>query len=169
MVWSYVRVFATALSATLGVGFYGCHAARADSAPVIAVPGHLGVPVIIDGIDATGAEVFGDWGLSRPGHGSLIIEGGTPMPLQRPPPRYFPTSSTDSDPGARQPKATPSPSRATPPPARPRASTDFHQSWSAGSSPTPMGVGPAIVVPPATVVPPRPPYPDRVPPGTARP
>jgi hypothetical protein len=167
MVPSYVRVlgFSTALTATLGVGFYGRHAAHADSAPVIAIPGHLGVPVIINGIDATGAEVFGDWGLSRPGHGSVIIEGGTPMPLRRPPLRYFPTSSTVSDPGARQPKATPSPSRATSPPARPGASTDFHQSWSAGSDPAPMGVG----APPATVVPPRSPYPDRLPPGTARP
>ena len=113
MVPSCFRVlgFATALSATLSVGFDGHPAAHADSAPVIAVPGHLGVPVIIDGIDATGAEVFGDWGLSRPGHGSLIIEGGTPTPLRRPPLRYFPTSSSVSDPDARQPKATPSPSR----------------------------------------------------------
>ena len=118
MVSSCFRVLglATALGATLGVGFYGRHA-HADSAPVIAIPGHLGVPVIINGIDATGAEVFGDWGLSRPGQGSLIIEGGTPMPLQRPPLRYFPTSSSVSDPDARQPKATPSPSRAPPPPA----------------------------------------------------
>ena len=164
MVSSCFRVLglATALGATLGVGFYGRHA-HADSAPVIAIPGHLGVPVIINGIDATGAEVFGDWGLSRPGQGSLIIEGGTPMPLQRPPLRYFPTSSSVSDPDARQPKATPSPSRAPPPPARPRASTDFHQSWSAG--PAPMG----DEAPPAIVVPPRPPYPDRIPPGTARP
>ena len=164
MVSSCFRVLGlvTALSAPLGVGFYGHHA-HADSAPVIAIPGHLGVPVIINGIDATGAEVFGDWGLSRPGQGSLIIEGGTPMPLQRPPLRYFPTSNGVSDPDARQPKATPSPSRAPPPPARPRASTDFHQSWSAG--PAPMG----DEAPPAIVVPPRPPYPDRIPPGTARP
>jgi hypothetical protein len=173
MVPSCFRVLgvATALSATLGVGFYALHAAHADSAPVIAVPGHLGVPVIINGIDATGAEVFGDWGLSRPGHGSLIIEGGTPMPLQRPPLRYFPTSDAVSDPGARPTKAMPPASRATPPPARPRASTDFHQSWSAGSNPTPLGDGApaAIVVPPAVVVPPRPPYPHRVPPGTSRP
>jgi hypothetical protein len=168
MVPSCFRVlgFATALSATLSVGFDGHPAAHADSAPVIAVPGHLGVPVIIDGIDATGAEVFGDWGLSRPGHGSLIIEGGTPTPLRRPPLRYFPTSSSVSDPDARQPKATPSPSRATPAPARPGVSTDFHRSWSVGPD---DGAPPPIVMPPAIVVPPRPPYPDRVPPGTARP
>jgi len=171
MVPSFFRVlrFAAALSATLGVGGFDGRQAQADSAPVIAVPGHLGVPVIINGIDATGAEVFGDWGLSRPGHGSLIIEGGTPTPLRRPPLRYFPTSSSVSDPDARPPKATPSPSRATSPPARPGASTDFHQSWSVGPAPMGDAAPPPIVVPPAIVVPPRPPYPDGAPRGTMRP
>jgi hypothetical protein len=167
MVRSYFRVFGlvTALSAPLGIGICASSAARADSAPVIAIPGHLGVPVIINGIDATGAEVYGDWGLSRPGHGYVLIEGGTPTPLLPPPLRYFPTSSTVSDSGARQTKATPSPSRGTAPPARPAASTDFHQSWSAGSNPAPMADG----APPVIVVPPPPLRPGKVPPGTARP
>jgi len=167
MVPSCFRVFglATALSAPVGMGFFGSTAARADSAPVIAIPGHLGVPVMINGIDATGAEVYGDWGLSRPGHGYVIIEGGTPTPLPPPPLRYFPTSGTVSDPGGRPTKATPPPSRGATPPARPAASTDFHQSWSAGSNPAPMADGAAPVI----VMPPPPPHPGKVPPGTARP
>jgi len=167
MVPSCFRVFglAIALSAPVEMGFGAASAAFADSAPVIAVPGHLGVPVIINGIDATGAEVFGDWGLSRPGHGYVIIEGGTPMPLLPPPLRYFPTSSTVPDPGGRQTKATPSSSRGAAPPARPATSTDFHQSWSAGSNPVPLVDG----APPVIMVPPPPPHPGRVPPGTARP
>jgi hypothetical protein len=154
------RVFclATAIGATLGV----CGAARADSQPVIAIPGHLGVPVMINGIDATGAEVFGDWGLSRPGEGFILIEGGTPVPIGRAPVRYFPTSS--EDPGPSETKVAPSPPRGAPP-ARPAASTDFHQSWSAGANPGPMPeVAPSVIV-----VPSPPPRPDKVPAGAARP
>ncbi|HXW29663.1 MAG TPA: hypothetical protein VEK55_09890 [Xanthobacteraceae bacterium] len=155
--------FATAISATLGGGLGVC-VARADSQPVIAIPGHLGVPVIINGIDATGAAVYGDWGLSRPGQGRLIIEGGTPTPLGRPPVRYFPTSSTVQDPRGSETKAAPSPPRGAPP-ARPAASTDFHQSWSAGANPGPMPEGAPSVI----VAPPHPSHLDKVPGGTTRP
>jgi hypothetical protein len=154
---------ATAITATLGGGL-GVLAARADSQPVIAIPGHLGVPVIINGIDATGAEVSGDWGLSRPGEGHLVIEGGTPTPLGRPPVRYFPTSSTVQEPRGSESKAPPSPPRGSPP-ARPAASTDFHQSWSAGANPGPMPeAAPSVIV-----APPRPSHLDKVPAGTVRP
>ena len=53
--------------------------ARADHAPVIAVPSRPGVPVIINGVDASYAIVEGDWGLSRPGHGNITIIGGAPV------------------------------------------------------------------------------------------
>jgi hypothetical protein len=42
-------------------------AAAGDNAPVIVVPGKRGVPVIINGRDASWAIVEGDWGLYRPG------------------------------------------------------------------------------------------------------
>jgi hypothetical protein len=42
-------------------------AASADNYPVIAVPGKPGVPIIINGYDASWAVVNGDWGLYRPG------------------------------------------------------------------------------------------------------
>ena len=41
--------------------------ARADHQPVIALPGNAQVPVVIDGMPATGAWVNGDWGLYAPG------------------------------------------------------------------------------------------------------
>ena len=47
--------------------------ARADHEPVIAVPGRRDVPVIINGQNATGAVVIGDWGLYRPGHRGVTI------------------------------------------------------------------------------------------------
>ena len=49
-------------------GICGAGAARADHAPAIAIPGMRGAPVIINGQNATGAVVIGDWGLYRPGH-----------------------------------------------------------------------------------------------------
>jgi hypothetical protein len=30
---------------------------------------------MIDGVDASGAVVYGDWGLARPGHGQIVIDG----------------------------------------------------------------------------------------------
>src|SRR4051812_17966667 len=49
--------------------------ARAQTGPVIVIPGKAGVPVPINGVIADGAVVYGDWGLARPGHGDLVIEG----------------------------------------------------------------------------------------------
>jgi hypothetical protein len=48
-------------------------AAHADHAPTFVVPGTAGVPVIIDGYDASWGVVEGDWGLYRPGHGDLTV------------------------------------------------------------------------------------------------
>ena len=49
--------------------------ARAQTGPVIAIPGKDGVPVTINGVIVDGAVIYGDWGLARPGHGELVIEG----------------------------------------------------------------------------------------------
>ena len=49
--------------------------ARAQTGPVVVVPGKHGVPVIINGVIADGAIVYGDWGLARPGHGELVDRG----------------------------------------------------------------------------------------------
>src|ERR1043166_181830 len=52
-----------------------CGVALADSGPAIVVPGRPGVPVIVNGIDVSGAVVYGDWGLARPCHGEIVIDG----------------------------------------------------------------------------------------------
>jgi len=49
--------------------------ARAQTGPVIAIPGKPGVPVTINGVIVDGAVIYGDWGLARPGHGELVIDG----------------------------------------------------------------------------------------------
>jgi hypothetical protein len=56
-------------------------AASADNYPVIAVPGKRGVPVIINGHDASWAVVNGDWGLYRP--------GAVPVTVIYPPPWFL--------------------------------------------------------------------------------
>ena len=52
-----------ALAVVAGLG--GAGTVRADHAPAIAIPGNPDVPVIINGQNATGATVVGDWGLYR--------------------------------------------------------------------------------------------------------
>lgn len=53
--------------------------AHADSGPVIVIPSRPGIPVVINGVDASYAVVEGDWGLSRPGHGVVTVIGGMPL------------------------------------------------------------------------------------------
>jgi hypothetical protein len=53
--------------------------ARADNGPVIVIPSRPGIPVVINGVDASYAVVEGDWGLSRPGHGRVTVIGGAPL------------------------------------------------------------------------------------------
>ena len=50
--------------------------ALADSGPVIVIPGRPGVPIIINGIDASYAVVEGDWGLGKGVHVQPTVYGG---------------------------------------------------------------------------------------------
>ena len=51
-------------------------AAWADSSPVLVIPGRPGVPIIINGVDASYAVVEGDWGLAKAQHVTPKIYGG---------------------------------------------------------------------------------------------
>jgi hypothetical protein len=142
-----MRLASSAVIALLAVSFGG--AAFAQSGPVIVVPGRPGVPVMIDGVDATGAVVYGDWGLSRPGHGAIIIDG---------PVSYVGPWST----GGYYPSAGHAPRygrlEIEPPSARgPRPSTAYTRSWSAGSDVTrPVTEYPPFNPPPVIMAPPEP-------------
>ncbi len=48
-----------------------------DEGPVIVIPSRPGIPVVINGRDASYAVVEGDWGLARPGFVSPTVIGGT--------------------------------------------------------------------------------------------
>ena len=48
--------------------------AHAQTGPVIAIPGKVGVPVTMNGVIVDGAVIWGDWGLARPTYG-VVVDG----------------------------------------------------------------------------------------------
>ena len=73
------RVTAFLVMTMVGLAAFAAAPARADNGPVIVIPSRPGVPVVINGRDASYAVVEGDWGLSRPGHGTVRVIGGSPL------------------------------------------------------------------------------------------
>jgi hypothetical protein len=73
------RVAASLAVVLAGLAAFAPVPARADNGPVIVIPSRPGVPVIINGRDASYAVVEGDWGLSRPGAVSVTVIGGSPI------------------------------------------------------------------------------------------
>lgn len=102
----------------------GLTAARAQTGPVVVVPGKHGVPVIINGVIADGAVVYGDWGLARPGHGEIAIEGWVAPVIALDERGYFPGSGQMPRIGRLEAPMARNP--------RPRP-TSFYREWSAGS------------------------------------
>jgi hypothetical protein len=133
-------------SAVLAIGIVGsvlgAAVARADHAPVFVVPGRAGIPVIINGYDASYTVVEGDWGLSRPGHVPPAIVGG---PLNMPAPyysgAYFPAQGRRPGYGRRE---------VEPPADRrlPRPAPSYYREWSAESRPLPATMDPPANPPP---------------------
>src|SRR5262249_57555934 len=77
-----------------GVGGGGSAApANAQNEPVIVVPGRPGVPVLMWGVDISGAVLEGEFGLNRPGRGAptvIMPYWQTYQFYAAPPARYFP-------------------------------------------------------------------------------
>jgi hypothetical protein len=115
-----------------------------DRQPVIAVPGKPGVPVIINGVEATGAVVYGDWGLYRPG-GIVVIGGGVWRAEPDWPPHYFPATGRTPAYGRKE---------IDPHSSRPHIAPAYHKSWSVESQPGPVTEYPPFPVPPVIVAPP---------------
>ena len=94
----------------------------------IVIPGRPGVPVIINGIDASYAVVEGDWGLGKGIHVQPTIYGGVPIDPNPHVGHYYPTLG--KKPGYGRLEIEPPPNRRLPKPA-----AAYHQSWSAQSAP----------------------------------
>ena len=96
----------------------------------IVIPGRPGVPVIINGVDASYAVVEGDRGLAKNIHVQPTIYGGRyidPVPNVG---HYYP--SAGRMPGYGRLEIEPPANRKLPQPAE-----SYHQSWSAQSAPLP--------------------------------
>jgi hypothetical protein len=96
----------------------------------IVIPGRAGVPIIINGVDASYSVVEGDWGLERRNHVQPTIYGGRyidPVPNVG---HYYP--SAGRIPGYGRLEIEPPANRKLPQPAE-----SYHQSWSAQSAPLP--------------------------------
>jgi hypothetical protein len=125
------------LSLAIGVmcGVFGAAVARADSqGAILVIPGKPGIPVIINGYDASYTIVEGDWGLARPGQVSPVIVSG---PLIRPSAyhagHYFPYQGTRPGYGRRE---------VEPPPdqRRPRPAQSYHREWGVESQQLPATI-----------------------------
>jgi hypothetical protein len=129
--------------------------ALAQSGPVLVVPGRPGVPIILNGIDASYAVVEGDWGLARGVHVQPTVYGGryiNPVPRVG---HYYPGST--QMPGYGRLEMEPEPNRKLPQPAE-----SFHQSWSAQSAPPAAQPEVPFYPPPVIMAPDRPqPIPNR--------
>ena len=120
--------------------------ALADSSPVLVIPGRPGVPIIINGIDASYAVVEGDWGLGKGVHVTPTIYGGRyadPVPNVG---HYYP--SLGHRPGYGRLEIEPPTNRALPRPAE-----SYYQSWSSQSTPQPVQPEVPFNPPPVIIAP----------------
>jgi hypothetical protein len=118
-----VRVTLAILMATTSAAFAG-------GGFDIVIPGRAGVPVIINGIDASYAAIEGEWGLGRNEQVQPTIYGGRiidPVPNVG---HYYPSSG--HLPGYGRLEIEPPPGRRLPQPAE-----IYYRSWSAQSAPLP--------------------------------
>src|SRR4051794_30804892 len=103
-------------------------------APAIVIPGKAGVPVIINGYDASYTVVEGDWGLDRPGHvPATIVSGPLVVPQRYYPSGYFPAFGYQ--PGYGRFEREPPANRRLPPPAQ-----NFQRFWGTASDSLPATI-----------------------------
>ncbi len=103
-------------------------ASASDTGPIIAIPGRPGVPVLINGWDASYAVVEGDWGLAKNLHVQPVVTYGH-VPSEGPPVgHYYP--SAGRLPGYGRVEIEPPANRPQPPEAE-----SYFRSWSAQSAP----------------------------------
>lgn len=118
-------------------------AASADPVALV-IPGRPGVPIIINGVDASYAVVEGDWGLARGVHVQPTVYGGRLIDPNPHVGRYFP--SAGERPGYGRLEIEPPANRRLPQPAE-----SYHQSWSAQSDMTPPAQPEVPLYPPPVI------------------
>ena len=127
------RLKIAALAASLIAGVVaGADSAAAQNDPVIVVPGRAGVPVMMYGIDVSGAVIEGETSLNRPdgAYPPTVIMRYWPPDHYRNPGAYFPATGHKPRYGRRE--VIPPADRPMPVPARP-----FYRDWMIESAPGP--------------------------------
>ena len=115
----------------------------------LVIPGRPGVPVIINGIDASYAVVEGDFGLGKGVYNQPTIFGGRLVDPEPNVGHYYP--SLGLRPGYGRLEIEPPANRKLPQPAE-----SYHQSWSARSAPLPPTSSPEVpFYPPPVILAPR--------------
>jgi hypothetical protein len=110
----------------------------------IVIPGRPGVPVIINGVDASYAVVEGEWGLGRGPHMQPTVYGGRPVEPEPQVGHYYPTLGRT--PGYGRLEIEPPPNRILPKPAE-----SYHESWTSQSAP-PARTQPEVPLYPPQVI-----------------
>src|SRR5450756_723836 len=103
-----------------------CTALAGDGFDIV-IPGRAGVPVIINGVDASYAVIEGDFGLGKGAHVQPTIYGGRPAEPEPNVGHYYP--SLGRTPGYGRLEIEPPANRKLPQPAE-----SYHESWSAQSA-----------------------------------
>jgi hypothetical protein len=114
----------------------------------IVIPGSPGVPVIINGKDASYDVVVGDWGLGKGGHVQPTVYGGRRFDSVTNVGHYYPTLGRT--PGYGRLEIEPPANRKLPQPAE-----SYHESWSAQSAPPPRAQPEVPLYPPPVIAAPH--------------
>jgi hypothetical protein len=119
---------------------------QAGEAPAIVIPGRPGVPVIINGGDASYCVVEGDVGLARPGLRVTVVACPPHYPIPSYEGSYFPAFGRR--PGYGRLEVEPPPDREQPKPAE-----SYYRQWDSQSAPVPANGGEAPANADITVLP----------------
>jgi hypothetical protein len=145
-----MRVSVVAVSLLAVAAAIAASNARADTGPVIVIPGKPGVPVMINGRDASYGVVEGDWGLGKSINVQPTVTNSWRAISTRPEGQYFPR--TGRLPGYGRYEIEPPENRKLPPRAQ-----SFHRAWGVESPNVPVTQNPPYE-PPQIMIDPRPRY-----------
>jgi hypothetical protein len=137
---------ARALLLLIGTALPALSPASANDGFSIVVPGRAGVPIIINGVDASWAVVESDWGLAKNVHIQPTVYGGRVVDLGPPVGHYYP--SAGHLPGYGRLEIQPAADRKLPQPAQ-----SYHKSWSVHSAQQPAQNDVPYYPPPVIVAP----------------
>jgi hypothetical protein len=137
---------ARALLLLIGTTLPALSPAFANDGFSIVIPGRAGVPIIINGVDASWAVVESDWGLAKNVHLQPTVYGGRTVDPGPPVGHYYP--SAGHMPGYGRLEIQPPANRKLPQPAQ-----SYHKSWSVQSAQQPAQSDVPYYPPPVIVAP----------------